>query len=87
MPLCIPTCELVFSRSRKQNCMIKNSCLSSWFKNIHFGLENASLDTWIEIKSYNLDIFKIQVDINCMDLESEFVDLNYKVASLIFCHF
>jgi len=34
----------------------------------------------IEIKSYNLDIFKIQVDINCMDLENEFVDLNYKVA-------
>ena len=41
----------------------------------------------IEIKSYNLDTFKKQVDINCIDLESEFVDLNYKVASLIFCHF
>ena len=24
---------------------------------------------------------------NCIDLKSEFVDLNYKVASLIFCHF
>ena len=24
---------------------------------------------------------------NCIDLESEFVDLNYKVASLIFCNF
>ena len=74
-------------QSLSETELIKNSCLSSWFKNIHFDLENASLDTWIEIKSYNLDIFKIQVDINCMDLESEFVDLNYKVASLIFCHF
>ena len=24
---------------------------------------------------------------NCIDLDSEFVDLNNKVASLIFCHF
>ena len=41
----------------------------------------------IEIKFYNLDTFKKQVDANCIDLDSEFVDLNYKVASLIFCHF
>ena len=41
----------------------------------------------IEIKFYNLDTFKKQVDANCIDLNSEFVDLNYKVASLIFCHF
>ena len=41
----------------------------------------------IEIKFYNLDPFKKQVDANCIDLNSEFVDLNYKVASLIFCHF
>ena len=41
----------------------------------------------IEIKSYNLDTFKKQVDINCIDLESKLVDMNYKVASLIFCHF
>ena len=40
----------------------------------------------IEIKFYNLDTFKKQVDANCIDLDSEFVDLNYKVASLIFCH-
>ena len=41
----------------------------------------------IEIKFYNLDTFKKQVDANCIDLDSEFVDLNYIVASLIFCHF
>ena len=41
----------------------------------------------IDIKFYNLDTFKKQVDANCIDLDSEFVDLNYKVASLIFCHF
>ena len=41
----------------------------------------------IEIKFYNLDAFKKQIDANCIDLNSEFVDLNYKVASLIFCHF
>ena len=39
----------------------------------------------IEIKFYNLDTFKKQVDANCIELDSEFVD--YKVASLIFCHF
>ena len=38
----------------------------------------------IKIKFYNLDTFKKQVDV---DLDSEFVDLNYKDASLIFCHF
>ena len=37
----------------------------------------------IEIKFYNLDTFKKQVDANCIDLDN----LNYKVASLIFCHF
>ena len=41
----------------------------------------------IEIKFYNLDTFKKQVDANCIDLDSEFVDLNCEVASLIFCHF
>ena len=41
----------------------------------------------IEIKFYNLDTFKKQVDANCIDFDSEFVDLRYKVASLIFCHF
>ena len=41
----------------------------------------------IEIKFYNLDTFKKQVDANCIDLDSVFVDFNYKVASLIFCHF
>ena len=41
----------------------------------------------IKIKFYNLDTFKKQVDANCIDLDSEFVDLNYKDASLIFCHF
>ena len=40
----------------------------------------------IEIKFYNLETFKKQVD-NCIDLDSEFVDLNYKFSSLIFCHF
>ena len=34
-----------------------------------------------------LATFKKQVDANCIELDSEFVDLNYKVASLIFCHF
>ena len=41
----------------------------------------------IEIKFYNLDTFKKQIDVNSIDLDSELVDLNYKVASLIFCHF
>ena len=41
----------------------------------------------IEIKFYNLDTFRKQVDANCIDLDSEFEDLSYKVASLIFCHF
>ena len=41
----------------------------------------------IEIKFYNPDTFKKQVDANCIDLDSEFVDLNYKVASLIYCDF
>ena len=50
-------------------------------------LIHAKKHVGIEIKSYNLDTFKKQVDINCIDLESEFVDLNYKVAFLIFCHF
>ena len=41
----------------------------------------------IEIKFYNLDTFKKQIDVNIIDLDSNLVDLNYKVASLIFCHF
>ena len=36
----------------------------------------------IEIKFYNLGTFIKQID-----LDSKLVDLNYKVASLIFCHF
>ena len=41
----------------------------------------------IEIKFYNLDTFKKQIDVNFIDLDSNLVDLNYKVASLIFSHF
>ena len=41
----------------------------------------------IDIKFYNLDTFKKQTDVNFIDLDSELVDLNYKVASLIFCRF
>ena len=41
----------------------------------------------IKIKFYNLDTFKKQTDVNFIDLDSELVDLNYKVASLIFCYF
>ena len=40
----------------------------------------------IEIKFYNLDTFKKQIGVNFIDLDSELVDLNDKVASLIFCH-
>ena len=39
----------------------------------------------IESKFYNLDTFKKQIDVNFIDLDSELVGLNYKVASLIFC--
>ena len=41
----------------------------------------------IEIKFYNLDTFKKQIDVNFIDLDSNLVDLNYKVASLIFVTF
>ena len=41
----------------------------------------------IEIKFYNLDTFIKQIDVNFIDLDSKLVDLNYKVASLIFCQF
>ena len=41
----------------------------------------------IEITFYNLDTFIKQIDVNFIDLDSKLVDLNYKVASLIFCHF
>ena len=41
----------------------------------------------IEIEFFNLDTFKKQNDVTVIDLDSELVDLNYKVASLIFCHF
>ena len=40
----------------------------------------------IQIKFYNLDAFKKQIDVNFINLDSNLVDLNYKVASLIFCH-
>ena len=40
----------------------------------------------IKIKFYNLDTFKKQVDANCIDLDGEFVDLNYNFVPLIFCH-
>ena len=59
---------------------------------MHLDLENVSLDTGhetrgIEIKFYNLDTLKKHIDVNFIDLDSNLVDLNYKVASLIFCHF
>ena len=41
----------------------------------------------LKIKFYNLDTFIKQTDVNFIDLDSELVDLNYKVASLTFCHF
>ena len=41
----------------------------------------------IEIKFYNLDTLEKQIDVNFIDLDSELVDLNHKVESLIFCHF
>ena len=41
----------------------------------------------IDIKFDNLDTFNKQIDVKFIDLDSELVDLNYKVASLIFCHF
>ena len=41
----------------------------------------------IKINFYNLDTLKKQTDVNFIDLDSELVDLNCKVASLIFCHF
>ena len=40
----------------------------------------------IDIKFYNLDTCNKHIDVNFIDLDSELVDLNYKVASLIFCH-
>ena len=40
----------------------------------------------IDIKFDNLDKFNKQIDVKFIDLDSEFVDLNYTVASLIFCH-
>ena len=41
----------------------------------------------IDIKFDNLDTFNKQIDVKFIDVDSELVDLNYKVASLIFCHF
>ena len=41
----------------------------------------------IEIKFYNLDTFKKQIDVFLIDLDSKLVDLNYKDSCLIFCHF
>ena len=40
----------------------------------------------IEIKFYNLDTFTKQIGVNFIDLDSELVDLDDKVVSLIFCH-
>ena len=40
----------------------------------------------IEITFYNLDTFKKQIAVNFINLDTNLVDLNYKVASLIFCH-
>ena len=40
-----------------------------------------------DFKFYNLDTSKKQIDVNFIDLDSNLVDLNYKVASLIFCLF
>ena len=70
--------------------LIKNGRLSSWFKKqaSWLDLQNVCPETrgnWN--KFYNLDTFEKQVDANCVDLDREFVDLNYKVASLIYCHF
>ena len=45
-------------------------------------------NTWeLKLNSTILTHSKKQVDVYCIDLDSEFVDLNYIVASLIFCHF
>ena len=80
-------------QSLSETEMIKNCRLSSWFKKKSSWFTKTYLlihdkkHVGIEIKFYNLDTFKKQVDANCIDLDSEFVDLNYKVASLIFCHF
>ena len=40
----------------------------------------------IDIKFDNLDTFNKQIDVKFIDVDSELVDLNYKVASSIFCH-
>ena len=40
----------------------------------------------IDIKFDNLDTFNKQIDVKFIDVDSELVDLNYKVASLIFFH-
>ena len=45
-------------------------------------------NTWeLKLNSTILTHSKKQVDVYCIDLDIEFVDLNYIVASLIFCHF
>ena len=45
-------------------------------------------NTWeLRLNFTILTLAKSKLMQNCIDLESEFVDLNYKVASLIFCHF
>ena len=80
-------------QSLSETEMIKNCRLSSWFKKTSILIYKTYLlihdkkHVGIEIKFYNLYTFKKQVDANCIDLNSEFVDLNYIVASLIFCHF
>ena len=39
----------------------------------------------IDIKFFNLDTFNKQID-KFINLDSGMVDLNYKVACLVFCH-
>ena len=71
----------------------------NWSKTVVSLLDFKKQASWLDLqnvcpetrgnwnKFYNLDTFEKQVDANCVDLDREFVDLNYKVASLIYCHF
>ena len=83
---------LVFSPSRKQSwsktvvSLLDLKKQASWFaKRISWYMTR---NTWeLKLNSTILTHSKKQVDVYCIDLDSEFVDLNYIVASLIFCHF
>ena len=83
---------LVFSPSRKQSwsktvvSLLDLKKQASWFtKRISWYMTR---NTWeLKLNSTILTRSKKQVDVYCIDLDSEFVDLNYIVASLIFCHF